>query len=267
MAVQLDSEIDFQLQLTNFDGPFDLLLRLIGKHELDITTIALAKVTDDFIQYVKQLDEQAGIESASEFLVVAATLLDLKIASLLPQGEVVDAEDIALLEARDILFAKLLQYRAFKEIASWFGTALELESSRIPREVRLEERFRNSRPQLQWETSLQDFAQIAQLAFAPREIPGVGLTHLHAPRVSIREQARIMVERLRKAGSLTFLELIADCADRSELVARFLGILELYRVGAASFQQSDPFADFTVVWEDKTFAMDSLGMLGADYGD
>lgn len=267
MAVQLDSEIDFQLQLTNFDGPFDLLLRLVGKHELDITTIALAKVTDDFIQYVKQLDEQAGIESASEFLVVAATLLDLKIASLLPQGEVVDAEDIALLEARDILFAKLLQYRAFKEIASWFGTALELESSRIPREVRLEERFRNSRPQLQWETSLQDFAQIAQLAFAPREIPGVGLTHLHAPRVSIREQARIMVERLRKAGSLTFRELIADCADRSELVARFLGILELYRVGAASFQQSDPFADFTVVWEDKTFAMDSLGMLGADYGD
>lgn len=267
MAVQLDTEIDFQLQLTNFDGPFDLLLRLIGKHELDITTIALAKVTDDFIQYVKKLDEQAGIESASEFLVVAATLLDLKIASLLPQGEVVDAEDIALLEARDILFAKLLQYRAFKEIASWFGTALELESSRIPREVRLEERFRNSRPQLQWDTSLQDFAQIAQLAFAPREIPGVGLTHLHAPRVSIREQARIMVERLRKAGSLTFRELIADCADRSELVARFLGILELYRVGAASFQQSDPFADFTVVWEDKTFAMDSLGMLGADYGD
>ncbi len=267
MAVQLDTEIDFQLQLTNFDGPFDLLLRLIGKHELDITTIALAKVTDDFIQYVKKLDEQAGIESASEFLVVAATLLDLKIASLLPQGEVVDAEDIALLEARDILFAKLLQYRAFKEIASWFGTALELESNRIPREVRLEERFRNSRPQLQWDTSLQDFAQIAQLAFAPREIPGVGLTHLHAPRVSIREQARIMVERLRKAGSLTFRELIADCADRSELVARFLGILELYRVGAASFQQSDPFADFTVVWEDKTFAMDSLGMLGADYGD
>lgn len=267
MAVQLDSEIDFQLQLENFDGPFDLLLRLIGKHELDITTIALAKITDEFIQYVRQLDEQAGIESASEFLVVAATLLDLKIASLLPQGEVVDAEDIALLEARDILFAKLLQYRAFKEIASWFGTSLELESSRIPREVRLEERFRNSRPQLQWDTSLADFAQIAQLAFAPREIPGVGLTHLHAPKVSIREQARIMVDRLRRAGSLTFRELIADCADRSELVARFLGILELYRVGAASFQQSDPFADFTVVWEDKTFAMDSLGMLGADYGD
>jgi segregation and condensation protein A len=267
VAVQLESEIDFQLQLENFEGPFDLLLRLIGKHELDITTVSLARVTDDFIQYVKKLDEQDGIESASEFLVVAATLLDLKIASLLPQGEVVDAEDIALLEARDILFAKLLQYRAFKEIASWFGTSLELESTRIPREVRLEERFRNARPQLQWNTSLSEFAQIAQLAFTPREIPGVGLTHLHASKVSIREQARIMVERLRKSGSLTFRELISDCADRAEMVARFLGILELYRIGAASFQQSDPFADFTVVWEDKTFAMDSLGMLGADYGD
>lgn len=267
MAVQLESEIDFRLQLDNFDGPFDLLLRLIGKHELDITTVALAKITDEFLTYVKQLDEQAGIESASEFLVVAATLLDLKIASLLPQGEVVDAEDVALLEARDLLFARLLQYRAFKEIASWFGTALEIESSRIPREVRLEDRFKNIRPELIWETSLEDFAKTAQLAFAPKEIPGVGLTHLHAPKVSIREQARIMVERLRRAGRLTFRELISDCQDRAEMVARFLGILELYRIGAARFEQDDPFADFNVVWEDKTFAMDNLSLLGADYAD
>lgn len=267
MAVQLESEIDFQLKLENFDGPFDLLLRLIGKHELDITTVALSRVTDEFLAYVKQLDEQAGIESASEFLVVAATLLDLKIASLLPQGEVVDAEDVALLEARDLLFARLLQYRAFKEIASWFGTALEIESTRIPREVRLEEKFKNLRPELVWETSLEDFAKIAQLAFVPKEIPGVGLTHLHAPKVSIREQARIMVERLRKAGRLSFRELIADCQDRAEMVARFLGILELYRIGAAGFSQEDPFSDFMVVWEDRTFAMDNLSLLGADYAD
>ena len=267
MAVQLESEIDFQLQLENFDGPFDLLLRLIGKHELDITEISLAKITDEFLQYVKQLDAHAEIESASEFLVIAATLLDLKIASLLPQGEVVDAEDVALLEARDLLFARLLQYRAFKEIASWFGTALEIESTRIPREVRLEERFRNMRPDLQWNTSKDEFAQLAQLAFAPREIPGVGLTHLHAPKVSIREQARIMVERLRSKGSATFRELISDCKDRSELVARFLGLLELYRMAAVSFDQQDPFSDFRVVWEDKTFAMDSLIQLGAEYDD
>jgi len=267
VAVQLESEIDFQLQLDNFDGPFDLLLRLIGKHEMDITQVSLAKITNEFLAYVKKLDSHAEIESASEFLVIAATLLDLKIASLLPQGEAVDQEDIALLEARDLLFARLLQYRAFKEIASWFGTALEIESGRIPREVRLEDRFRDVRPELQWNTSKEEFANIAQLAFAPREIPGVGLTHLHAPRVSIREQSRIMVERLRASGSATFRELIADCKDRSELVARFLGLLELYRLGACGFEQSDPFSDFRVVWEDKTFAMDSLVSLGAEYDD
>jgi segregation and condensation protein A len=267
VAVQLESEIDFQLQIANFEGPFDLLLRLIGKHELDITLISLSKVTEEFLNYVRKLDAKAEIDSASEFLVIAATLLDIKIASLLPQGEVVDAEDVAMLEARDLLFARLLQYRAFKEIASWFATSLEIESSRIPREVRLEERFRNVRPELQWNTELGEFARLAELAFLPREIPGVGLTHLHAPKVSIREQSRIMVERLRQTGSATFRELMAGTRDRSELVARFLGLLELYRLGAASFIQPEAFADFTVVWDDSAFAMDQLAQLGAEFDD
>ena len=264
MAVQLESEIDFRIQLDNFDGPFDLLLRLIGKHELDITQVSLSRVTDEFLTYVKQLDAQAEIESASEFLVVAATLLDLKIASLLPAGEVVD---VALLEARDLLFARLLQYRAFKEIASWFSASLDREGERIPRSVRLEERFRELRPELKWELSLTEFSQLAQLAFAPKEIPGVGLTHLHAPRVSIREQAGLMVERLRQRSSMTFRELIADAKDRSELVARFLGLLELYRLGAVGFKQSDPFSDFQVVWEDRAFDEAKLNQLGAEYDD
>jgi segregation and condensation protein A len=193
--------------------------------------------------------------------------LDLKIASLLPQGEVVDAEDVALLEARDLLFARLLQYRAFKEIASWFSSALEIESSRIPRAVRLEERFKELRPELRWDTSLEDFGNLALMAMAPKEIPGVGLTHLHASRVSIREQAGLMVERLRSRGSMSFRELIADAKDRAELVARFLGLLELYRLGAAGFIQADPFSDFTVVWEDRTFDLGKLSQLGADYDD
>ena len=146
MAAQLESEVDFQLHLDNFEGPFDLLLSLIGKHELDISQIALARVTDEFLKYVKQLDSRQEIESASEFLVVAATLLDMKIVSLLPQSQAVDSEDIAALEARDLLFARLLQYRAFKEISSWFSTSLELESVRVAREVRLEETYRNLRP-------------------------------------------------------------------------------------------------------------------------
>ena len=267
MAVQLESDIDFQLQLENFEGPFDLLLRLIGKHELDITTVSLAKITDEFLQYVKNLDAKQEIESASEFLVVAATLLDLKIATLLPQGEAVDAEDIALLEARDLLFARLLQYRAFKEIAAWFQSSIDLESGRIPRLVRLEDQYRNLRPELQWTTSLDEFAAIAQLAFAPKEIPGVGLTHLHAPKVSIREQAGIVLQKLRAKKRMSFRELIADSKDRAEFVARFLGILELYRAGAVGLRQDNPFEDFIVNLEDSTFGDESLANLGVDYAD
>jgi segregation and condensation protein A len=267
VAVQLESEIDFQLQIDNFEGPFDLLLRLIGKHQLDITLISLSKVTEEFLNYVRKLDAKAEINSASEFLVIAATLLDIKIASLLPQGEVVDAEDVAMLEARDLLFARLLQYRAFKEIASWFSTSLEVESGRIPREVRLEDRFRKARPELRWTTELGEFAKIAELAFLPVAIPGVELTHLHAPKVSIREQAQIMVELLRKAGSSTFRELMLGTKDRSELVARFLGLLELYRMGSASFSQPEAFVDFTVVWVDDAFDMDQLARLGSEFDD
>ena len=267
MAVQLESDIDFQLQLDNFEGPFDLLLRLIGKHELDITTVSLARITDEFLQYVKKLDAKQEIDSASEFLVVAATLLDLKIATLLPQGEAVDSEDIALLEARDLLFARLLQYRAFKEIASWFQSAIDLESVRTPRQVRLEEQYRNLRPELEWNTSIEEFAAIAQLAFAPKEIPGVGLTHLHAPKVSIREQAGILMGKLRAKKRMSFRELIADCADRAEFVARFLGILELYRAGAIGINQENPFDDFMVNLEDAGLSDEALSNLGVDYAD
>jgi len=267
VAVQLESEANFQLQLENFEGPFDLLLTLIGRHELDITQVALAKVTDEFLNYVRQLDSDQELESASEFLVVAATLLDMKLASLLPQGEVVDSEDIALLEARDLLFARLLQYRAFKEISSWFSSAIDLEANRIARSVRLEDQYRNLRPELQWQTTLEEFATVAQLAFAPKEIPSVGLTHLHAPRVSIRVQSEILVNRLRKAGRLTFRELIADCVDRAEFVARFLGVLELYRIGAIGVNQEDPFGEILVSWESEDFSDEQLSRLGADYGN
>jgi segregation and condensation protein A len=263
-VLQLDAEIDFRVNLEVFDGPFDLLLRLIGKHELDITQVALAKVTDEFIAYVKQLDLTAGMDSASEFLVVAATLLDLKIASLLPAGEVVDAEDVALLEARDLLFARLLQYRAYKQVTQWFDAGLEREAHRIARAVRLEERFREMRPELVWTITPAEFAALAELALTPKEIPGVGLTHLHAPRISIREQAQLMITRLRLSKKLSFRELIADAADRSVLVARFLGVLELYRLGAVGFETTTPLADFQVSFNSE-LTQEQLGNLGAEF--
>lgn len=255
----------FELSLGNFEGPFDLLLSLISKHELDITEISLSRVTDEFISYLKGLDEHEELDQASEFLVIAATLLDLKIAGLLPRGEVVDAEDVALLEARDLLFAKLLQYKAFKEISTWFATALGLEAERIPRDVLIEERFRDAKPELVWTLSLAEFAKLAEDTMTPREIPSVGLTHLHAPRVSIREQAFEVAKLLRQAGGMTFREIIAQVRDRAVVIARFLSVLELYRLMAISFEQEAPLGDLVLVWRAENFDESQLANLGAEY--
>ena len=261
-----ESTSGFRVVVGEFEGPFDLLLSLISKHELDITEISLSVVTDEFIQYLKGMDLTQGLDEATEFLVIAATLLDLKVAGLLPQGELVDPEDAALLEARDLLFARLLQYRAFKDVSEWFATHLEAESTRHARVVRLEEKFRRSVPDLVWTTSLEDFGAIALLAFAPREIPTVGLDHLHAPLVSIREQAAHVVTRLREGKPLTFRELIADAGIPGVVVARFLAVLELYRHAAIAFEQHEPLGDLIITWTADTWSDDALANLGAQYG-
>jgi segregation and condensation protein A len=260
----------FRVRVGRFDGPFDLLLSLIAKHELDITEVALGVVTGEFIAYVRQAESVDELDEASEFLVVAATLLDLKIAGLLPQGELVDAEDVALLEARDLLFARLLQYRAFKQAASWFGAQWETESRRHVRSVRLEERFRARTPELVWTLSVQDFAALAALALAPREIPVVGLDHLHAPLVSIREQAAVVVSILRtraEAGhpDVSFRDLIAGVVETGIVVARFLAILELYRNASITFEQPEPLGELTLRWTAEHWSDESLANLGADY--
>ena len=255
----------FRLTLANFDGPFDLLLSLISKHELDITEVSLSKVTDEFISYLKGLTGVDELDQASEFLVVAATLLDLKVAGLLPQGELVDAEDVALLEARDLLFARLLQYRAFKEAARWFDGHLEAEAARHPRSVRLEAKYRKQTPELVWTLSLHDFAALATFAMTPREIPVVGLDHLHAPLVSIREQAAIVVTLLRSGEVTSFRQLIAGAEQRGVVIARFLAVLELYRHAAISFEQLEPLGDLTLRWTAAQWNDEQLASLGADY--
>jgi len=255
----------FRVSLAGFDGPFDLLLTLLGNHELDITEISLSKVTDEFISYLKGLDADEELEQASEFLVVAATLLDMKVAGLLPQGELVDAESVALLEARDLLFARLLQYRAFKEVSAWFERSLRREDRRHVRAVRLDEKYRRAVPELVWTLSKEDFAAIALLAFTPKEIPHVGLDHLHAPLVSIREQAAVVVTLLRAAGSLSFRELVAGSVQPGIVVARFLAVLELYRHAALSFEQLEPLGELTLRWTAERWSEENLASLGADY--
>jgi segregation and condensation protein A len=265
--VESDATAAFSVSLSNFDGPFDLLLSLIAKHELDITEISLSIVTTEFIAYLKGIDSEEELDQASEFVVVAATLLDLKVAGLLPQGELVDAEDVALLEARDLLFARLLQYRAFKEAAQWFSGRIEAETSRHVRSVRLEEKYRKQTPELVWTLTPEDFAALAALAMAPREIPSVGLDHLHAPLVSIREQAAYVVTLLRKGEPMTFRQLIAGAEVKGVIVARFLAVLELYRAASLAFEQVEPLGELTIRWTAEHWTDDSLANLGADYGN
>ncbi len=238
----------FQVRLHNFEGPFDLLLQLIGKHELDITEMALHSVTDDFIAHLKLLGDDADLNETTEFLVIAATLLDLKAARLLPDAEVEDAEDLALLEARDLLFARLLQYRAYKQVAGLF---VELENGamrRFPRSVALEERFAALLPEVLLGVDPAAFADLAAAVFRPAPPPTVGIDHLHAPTVSVAEQAQILRERLAELGVATFATLTADCAGPLEVVARFLAVLELFRERSVELEQPESFGELTVRW-------------------
>ncbi len=219
------AEAGFEVRLDNFEGPFDLLLSLIAKHKLDITEVALSRVTDEFIAHVKAGASADGVwdlEQTTSFLVVASTLLDLKSARLLPQGDVEDEDDLALLEARDLLFARLMQYRAFKQVAGVLETRLADESRRHPRAVGLEERFAGLLPEVLIGIGLDAFAALAAQALEPRPEQEVSLHHIHAPAVSVREQAEVVAERLRRAGTLTFRALCGDAPDTLTKVARFL---------------------------------------------
>jgi segregation and condensation protein A len=206
------------------------------------------------------------LEKASQFLVVAATLLDMKVVGLLPQGDYVDAEDVKILEARDLLFARLLEYRAFKDASTWFAERLEREALRHPRVVALEERYRDHTRRLEWSTSVDDFVALALLAFTPRELPVVSLDHLHAPLVSVREQAIVVLGALR-SGESTFRSLIAGVTERGVVVARFLAILELYRQSAVSFHQLEPLGELTVRLIDDNFSDEQLASLGSEWSE
>jgi segregation and condensation protein A len=249
-AAQAQPAGGFEVHLDVFEGPFDLLLALISKHKLDITEIALSSVTDEFIVYIRALANAWDLDQASYFLVVAATLLDLKAARLLPAGEVDDEEDLALLEARDLLFARLLQYRAYKEVAAVLAQKMALQGRRFPRRVPMEPRFAELLPEVLLGLGPEQFAAIAARTLAPRQVPTVSIDHLHIPRTSVREQAEILAVRLRKVGRASFRQLTADCAGTYEVVARFLAVLDLYRESLISLDQIVPLGDLFVSWSD-----------------
>lgn len=238
----------FKVRLDNFEGPFDLLLQLISQHQLDVTEVALHQVTDDFIAYTRALGAEWDLDETTEFLVIAATLLDLKAARLLPSAEVEDPDDLALLEARDLLFARVLQYRAYKQVAALFA---ELEAGalrRYPRSVALEDRYVGLLPEVMLGVTPQRFAEVALGVFRPKPPPTVSLDHLHVGKVSVREHAAILRVRLAASGTATFSELVTDCEHTIEVVARFLALLELYRESTVTFEQAEALAELHVRW-------------------
>ena len=239
----------FAVRVAGFEGPFDLLLSLIAKHRIEVTELALHTVTDDFIAHVRAQGAQWDLDEATSFLVIAATLLDLKAARLLPDGSVEDEEDLALLEARDLLFARLLQYRAFKEVAALLEGLVADAATRRPRDVGLEPWLAELLPEVLLGLGPAEFGAIAEGAFAPKPPePGVSVAHVHAPAVSVREQAAILVERLRRRGIATFRSLTDDAPSTLVVVGRFLALLELYRDGVVTFEQATALGDLTVRW-------------------
>ncbi|MCW2902529.1 MAG: chromosome segregation and condensation protein ScpA [Streptosporangiaceae bacterium] len=238
----------FEVHLDNFEGPFDLLLGLISKHKLDITEVSLHKVTDEFIAYIRSRGPDWDLDQASHFLLIAATLLDLKAARLLPSGEVDDEEDLALLEARDLLFARLLQYRAYKEVADLFHGWMAEEAKRFPRTVPMEPRFADLLPEVLLGLGPGEFARLAAKALTPKAPPTVSVEHIYQPQASVRDQATILVTRLRRLRRATFRALTSDCPGTYEVVARFLALLELYREQAVSFDQLEPLGELHVTW-------------------
>ncbi|MFE1247757.1 segregation and condensation protein A [Streptomyces sp. NPDC058735] len=238
----------FTVRLANFEGPFDLLLQLISRHRLDVTEVALSKVTDEFMAYIRTLGPDWDLDETTEFLVVAATLLDLKAARLLPAAEVEDEADLALLEARDLLFARLLQYRAYKRIADIFSGRLDDEARRHPRTVGLEPQHAELLPEVVISIGAEGFARLAVKAMQPKPRPQVYVDHIHAPLVSVQEQAGIVVARLRELGEASFRALVEDTDDTLTVVARFLALLELYREKAVALEQEAALGELLVRW-------------------
>jgi segregation and condensation protein A len=250
-AENIAPESGFSVHLSNFDGPFDLLLQLISRHKLDITEVSLSLVTDEFIAYIRSLEvsgEGWRLDQATEFLVVAATLLDLKAARLLPSGEVEDEEDLALLEARDILFARLLQYRAFKEIAASFQTMIESADKAFPRVVALDPALSALLPEVLIGVGPERFAAIAERVLTPKTPPVVAIEHLHMAMVSVSEQSRLVVEALRHSKTLSFRNLCHDADSTLVVVARFLALLDLYRQGNLRFNQVIALGELQITW-------------------
>jgi segregation and condensation protein A len=239
--------MDYVVKTEVFEGPFDLLLHLIARQRVDLWQVSLSRITEDYLAEIRRMRE-LDLEVATEFLVVAATLLELKAARLLPAPDANPDEIEAVLEERDLLFARLLQYRAYKQVAGLFGARLAEQAAYHPRRVGAEDLLRRIVPELLVGVTPEELARLAAAALTPVPPPDVTTTHIPPPRLSVAEAVIDLARRLHDQGMSTFEDLVGRQAVPIEIVIGLLAVLELYKRSLVELDQASTFADITVRW-------------------
>jgi segregation and condensation protein A len=238
--------VTYQVKLEVFQGPFDLLLHLIAKRELDIYEVSLAAITEEYLEHLKQMRE-LDLEVATEFLVVAATLIEMKAGRLLP-GPPRDEEDLLALSERDVLIARLLEYRAFKDAAARFAELIDANAGYVGREAGPGADFAHLIPDVLAKVSVHRLADLAVTALTPKEPPHVDTSHITPIRVSVGDAAKEIAARLQQTGTATFRALASDAGNKLEVIVRFLALLELVKRGYADVAQSTNFGEIEATW-------------------
>jgi segregation and condensation protein A len=239
--------MDYVVKTEVFEGPFDLLLHLIARQRVDLWQVSLSRITEDYLAEVRRM-RQLNLEVATEFLVVAATLLELKAARLLPSPDA-DADEVeAALEERDLLFARVLQYRAYKHVAGLFGARLAEQAAYFPRRVGAEDVLRHIVPALLVGVAPAELARLAAAALTPAPPPQVTTTHIAPPRLSVAEAVTSLAQRLHDRGTSTFEELVGRQAVPIEVVVALLAVLELYKRSLVELDQTSTFGEIAVRW-------------------
>jgi segregation and condensation protein A len=233
----------YQIKLDIFEGPFDLLLDLIDKQKLDIYDIPIARITEEYLVYLRKMKE-LNLDIASEFILMAITLIEIKTSSLLPATEEPEKDEISPQEAREMLVARLIEYKKFKNASSELAKRTYQYGHIYPREAPLEERFARLQPDFLQDVSLLDLARIYQSILL--RTPRLDFSHMSPIVISVEERMQAVAERLKEARSFTFRELTSSCENRIEIIVTFLAILELFKAGMVYLDQSETFGELRV---------------------
>lgn len=256
ISTEESSTSGFQVNLEVYSGPFDALLGMIANNKLELTEVSLSSITEEFLTYVRGLDFTKNMDEASAFLDIASILVEAKSVAILPGSEDSqhDEQSLEALRERDLLFARLLQYRAYKQAAGDFRARIAANSGRFPHPAAMDEAVAAMLPELVWTLTPLELAQLAAQVIANAPASEVSIHQLHVPLVDLRAQSLVVRDRLIAAlefkgdQSMSFSELTRDCTSRIEVVARFMAVLVFFKQGVLQYQQDGPFAELHLRW-------------------